>query len=70
VRPVHFRDYYAQARGRTRDYEKLSRQKVPLEGPPLSIAEDFAPRLRAAWAGRDFSVPPSRLFADARPKWY
>jgi competence protein CoiA len=70
VRPVHFRDYYKTARGRTRDYQKLSRRKVALEGPPLSLAEDFAPRPRAAWAGRELSVPPSRLFADTRPKWY
>jgi len=70
VRPVHFRSYYARARGRTRDFEKLARQKVPLEGPPLSLADDFVPRLRAAWAGDGLSVPPARLFADARPKWY
>jgi competence protein CoiA len=70
VRPFHFREYYRQARGRTRDYEKLSRHKVPLEGPTLSLVEDFAPRLRAAWAGKELSVPPARLFADTRPKWY
>jgi len=70
VVPVHFRDFYQQARGRTRDYEKLSRRKVPLEGPPLSLAADFAPRLRPAWAGRDFHIPAARLFADTRPKWY
>lgn len=70
VRPFHFRDYYTQARGRTRDYEKRARHKVPLEGPALSLVEDFAPRLRAPWAGRDFHIPASRLFADTRPKWY
>lgn len=70
VRPVHFREYYARARGRTRDYEKLSRRKVPLVGPALSLTEDFAPRLRDAWAGRDFHIPAARLFSDTRPKWY
>ena len=70
VRPVHFRSYYARARGRTRDFDRLSRHKVPLEGPALSLAEDFAPRQRAAWAGEGLTVPPARLFADTRPKWY
>lgn len=70
VRPFHFRDYYARGRGRTRDYEKLSRRKVPLAGPALSVVADFAPRLRAAWAGRDLRVPAARLFADTRPDWF
>jgi competence protein CoiA len=70
VRPVHFRDFYARARGRTRDFDRLSRRKVPLEGPALSLVEDFAPRRRAAWAGRGLVVPDARLFADTRPKWY
>ncbi len=70
VRPVHFRGYYARTRGRTRDFDRLSRRKVPLPGPALSLADDFAPRQRAAWAGEGLSVPPARLFADTRPKWY
>jgi competence protein CoiA len=70
VRPVHFRRYYARVRGRTRDYEKLSGRKVPLEGPPLSMASDFAPKLRPAFSGDGFDIPPARLFADTRPSWY
>lgn len=70
VRPVHFRRYYDRVRGRTRDYEKLSGRKVPLEGPPLSIASDFAPQLRPAWSAEGFEVPAARLFADTRPDWY
>jgi competence protein CoiA len=70
VRPFHFRDFYEHSRGRTRDYEKLARRKVPLEGPPLSVVEDFAPRPRPAWEGREFRIPAARLFADTRPKWY
>lgn len=70
VRPVHFRRHYARVRGRTRDYDKLSGRKVALEGPPLSIASDFAPRPRAAWASEGFQIPAARLFADTRPDWY
>lgn len=70
IRPVHFRAFYARASGRTRDYDKLSRGRVPLPGPTLSVAEDFAPRRRDAWATEGLTIPPARLFADARPKWY
>jgi competence protein CoiA len=70
VRPFHFRAYYSRASGRTRDYDKLARGRVPLGGPALSIADDFTPRQRPAWAGEGLQIPAARLFADARPKWY
>lgn len=43
VVPIRFRDYYTIVRGRTRDYRKLSRLKVPQAGDALSLVEDFHP---------------------------
>lgn len=70
VRPVHFRDYYRQVRGRTRDYEQLARRKVPIDGEDALITEDFRPVKRGAWSRRGVSIPPARLFIDAQPDWY
>lgn len=61
VVPVHFRDYYASVRGRTRDYQKLSRRKVPIEGRAVLLADDFRPRQREAWSGQYLSIPQSKL---------
>jgi competence protein CoiA len=70
VQPVHFRDYVTHVRGRTKDYEKLSTKKVPIDGRAVNLAEDFMPVERAACA-RDFiRIPPARLFIDKQPRWY
>lgn len=70
VVPVHFRDYYTEARGRTRTFQKLSDSKVPLEGPTLTLTEDFRPRRRDAWPHESLAIPRSRLLVDAKPRWY
>ena len=43
VLPVCFRNYYLLLRGRTRDYQKLSRRKVPITEKPLHLIEHFKP---------------------------
>lgn len=70
IMPVHFRDYYASMRGRTRDYQKLSQRKVPLPGRAVILTEDFKPVRREAWANRYISIPPSRLLLDKQAAWY
>jgi competence protein CoiA len=70
VLPVHFRDYYMSVRGRTRDYQKLARKKVPIEGETALLAYDFRPVVRQAWSGERISIPPAKLFIDSQPKWY
>jgi competence protein CoiA len=70
VRPVHFRDYYGRVRGRTRDYERLARRKVPIDGRDVLITDDFRPVRREARSGSHVSIPPSRLFMDTQPDWY
>ncbi len=68
--PVHFRDFYTDVRGRTRDYRKLLRKKIPLVGEPIILTEDFRPVLREAWLGKGISIPQARLFFDGQPSWY
>ncbi|MDQ3817725.1 MAG: competence protein CoiA [Acidobacteriota bacterium] len=70
VLPVHFRDYFLNMRGRTRDYQKLARKKVPIEGNIVSLVHDFVPKQRQAWTGKNISVPPAKLFVDSQPDWY
>lgn len=70
IQPVHFRDYFAQVRGRTRDYEKLSTRKVPLDGLAALLTEDFIPVKREAWARNFINIPHARLFMDKQPDWY
>jgi len=70
IMPVHFRDYYASMRGRTRDYEKLSQRKVPLAGRVVDLIDDFKPVQREAWANKYISIPPSRLLMDKQAAWY
>jgi competence protein CoiA len=70
IMPVHFRDYYASMRGRTRDYEKLSQRKVPLAGLEVGLIEDFKPVQREAWASKYISIPQSRLLMDKQAAWY
>lgn len=70
ITPIHFRDYYASIRGRTRDYEKLSPKKVPLAGQPAILTEDFRPVQRQAWAREYISIPQSKLLMDKQPAWY
>lgn len=66
VVPVHFRDYYAQVRGRTRDYQKLSRRKVPVDGQVAVLTNDFGPVRREAWSGESLSIPQSKLLMETR----
>jgi competence protein CoiA len=68
--PVHFRDYYANVHGRTRDYQKLSPKKVALAGRTVSLTEDFAPRRREAWPHASLFVPQAKLLVDTQPRWY
>ena len=68
VVPVHFRDYYTRVRGRTRDYQKLSRRKVPVDGAALSLTDDFRPAHREAWSGQYLSIPQSKLLMDTRAR--
>lgn len=70
VRPAHFRDYLINVKGRTRDYQKLSRRKVPLTGPALDLLTHFKPRDRAAWAARPFAGPRAKLLVDTIDRWY
>ncbi|PYS92026.1 MAG: competence protein CoiA [Acidobacteria bacterium] len=60
VLPVRFRDYYLLLRGRTRDYQKLSRRKVLITGQPLNLIEHFKPFDRDACA-RQLRVPNAKL---------
>lgn len=70
IQPVHFRDYLTWVRGLTRDYQKLSTKKVPIDGEPLSLQEDFVPFERDAWS-RDFiKIPRAKLYIDKQPAWY
>ena len=64
VLPVSFRDYYINLRGRTRDYQKLSRRKVPITGQPLNLIEHFKPFDRAACA-QQMRVPGAKLMIAA-----
>jgi competence protein CoiA len=70
VVPVHFRDYYANVRGRTRDYRKLSPRKVPLNGRAAILTDDFHAIQREAWANEYISIPQSKLLIDKQAAWY
>lgn len=63
VLPVRFRDYYVTVRARTRDYQKLSRMKVPINGKVLSLIEDFRPVSRSGErGGEQLIIPPGKIF--------
>lgn len=70
VLPMHFRDYYTTVRARTRTYQKLSRKKVPLNGQPMNIADDFRILNGSARASMFGSVPAAKLLIDTQPRWY
>jgi competence protein CoiA len=70
VRPVHFREYFVEARGRTKSYRRLSRRVVPLAGGEVDLAEDFTRRDSEGWRGSGQTYPRMRLFVDTRPRWY
>lgn len=70
VLPVHFRDYYASVRGRTRDYQKLAQRKVPIDGQVTSLTDDFRPVSREARSIGRGSLPLMKLFMDSQPDWY
>lgn len=70
IMPVHFRDYYTTVQGRTRDYQKLSRRKVPIDGETTILTDDYRPVQREAWSSDYISIPQSRLLMDTRPCWY
>jgi competence protein CoiA len=70
VLPLHFRDYLITLRGRTRDYQQLSRRKVPLSGPPLNLVEHFRPLERGATTNNHFNTPAAKIMVDTSPRWY
>jgi competence protein CoiA len=70
VLPVHFRDYLIHVSGRTRDYQKLSRRKVPLTGPPLNLIEHFQPLERGATKSDYLNTPNAKIMVDTSPRWY
>ena len=67
ILPIHFRDYYVRVRGRTTDYHKLSRKKVPISGRAMLITEDLRLAQRAAWSDGKFCFPVCKLFMDPGP---
>jgi competence protein CoiA len=70
ILPVHFRDYYAFVRGRTRDYQKLVRRKVPINGQVVTLTNGFRPVSTPARSIERASIPPAKLFVDSQPDWY
>jgi competence protein CoiA len=70
VLPIHFRDYYLNVRGRTRDYQQLSRRKVPIAGHSLSLVDHFKPVDREAWSSKQLIIPAAKLMSDLRSRWY
>jgi competence protein CoiA len=70
ILPVHFRDYHVSVKGRTRDYQKLARKKVPIKGDVTTLTDDFRPVSRQAWSGQRLSIPPAKLLVDSQPDWY
>ena len=70
ILPVHFRDYQTSVRGRTRDYRKLARRKVLIDGKVATLTDDFRPVSRPARSAGRIPVPPSKLFMDSQPDWY
>ena len=70
ITPIHFREYFAQIRSRTHDYQKLSRKRVLIEGRSVSLTEDFKPLNRKSWHSRQISIPEAKLFIDSQPAWY
>ena len=70
VRPVHFREYFSEARGRTKTYRRLSRRAVPLAGGEVDLARDFTRCDSEGWRGSGQTFPRMRLLVDTRPRWY
>lgn len=70
VLPVHFRDFYTKVSARTRDYRKLARGKVPVDGQVRLLTDDFRPVSREARTVKRASIPPAKLFVDSQPDWY
>jgi competence protein CoiA len=70
ILPIHFRDYHTGVRGRTRDYQKLARKKVPIDGNVATLTDDFRPVSRQGWSGPRLSIPEAKLFVDSQPDWY
>jgi competence protein CoiA len=70
VLPIHFRDFYADRRGRTRDYQKLSPMKVPIAGRVTNLTDNFGPVSRPPWSGKASSIPAVKLWEDTQPRWF
>ena len=70
IQPVHLRDYLARVRGATHDYEKPSAKKVPIDGKPALLTEDFMPVERDARTRGFLNIPRAKLFIDKQPRWY
>ena len=70
ILPVHFRDCHTTVRGRTHDFQKFSRMKVPLDGRRVDLADDFKPLSREAWSSKRLEIPGSKLLIDTQLRWY
>jgi competence protein CoiA len=70
IQPVHFRDYLTRVSGRTKDYEKLSTKKVPIDGEPVLLTEDFIGVEREARSRNFIQIPRARLLMDKQANWY
>jgi len=68
ILPVRFRDYYLTARGRTRDYQKLSRLKVPIINSQLTITDDLKPVNTEERIAKGWSIPEAKLLLDMQPR--
>src|SRR5215217_572730 len=60
----------AEARGRTKDYRRLTRRVVPLPGAEADLARDFKRCNSEGWRGAGQTFPRMRLIVDTQPRWY
>jgi competence protein CoiA len=70
VRPIHFRDYFTRVHGRTKDYRKLARGVVPIEGNEVDLSRDFARCAARGLRGAGRGLLGMRLYIDTQPRWY
>ena len=69
VTPVKFgpATTYVEATDWGGGYTKtLKRYKVPYKSRPVSIVDDFTPKVGDAWSGSTFSIPARRIFTQTR----
>ncbi len=71
ILPIHFRERRVDVRGRMKDYQKISRRlRVPIDGRPVVLTDDFQPIKREAWTSVAYSLPPSLLLIDNQLQWW